>query len=245
MEDLQRGSRDKLKCNGRKVKMQRTRWEATRKKAKVSRHRKASLGKHCTAGTAWRPILRNGAEHYFSHGNLYTAGMQVFLCGQKGTSAGIRLVGKLSPWFLFIIFLLSVILVLIPLHPTPAHAEPLQSLPLSSFSYPTASSSAELVCPIDWVGFQLIMKLTVLSLNQNNKLFLQTLSLDWTWHIPLNAFWTSPVLVWKACRQHSQTRILVDSHLKAGVKLEREKGRGECSQLVLISVRFQLRFVKR
>ena len=34
--------------------------------------------------------------------------------------------------------------------------------------------------------------------------------------------------------------------LKAGVKLQREKGRGrECSLLLLISVRFQQRFVKR
>lgn len=101
------------------------------------------------------------------------------------------------------------------------------------------------LCPIDWAGFQMILKLSVLPLHQNNKLSLQTLSRGWTWHIPLNAFWTSPVVAWQACRQHSQTRILVDSHLKAGVKLEREKGRGECSQLVLISVRFQLRFVKR
>lgn len=36
-----------------------------------------------------------------------------------------------------------------------------------------------------------------------------------------------------------------DNHLKAGVKLERDRGGEERSQLMLISVRLQLRFVKR
>ena len=62
--DLQRASWGKLRCKCLKDKMQRTRWEATRQKAEVLSHRKASLRKRCpSGGTAWRPSKeRRGAS---------------------------------------------------------------------------------------------------------------------------------------------------------------------------------------
>lgn len=201
---------------------------------------KSQPEKHCSpGGQSLKTYPKELRRALPSHRNLYTACRQVFLWRQKGIlPASIRLVGKLTPWFLFILSP--------PSHPG---ANPQCLLPQTtttgqlppSFSYPAASSWAGLARPHRLGGFSADYEAYSVTTASKQQAFPANL-------IPglnMNAFWTSPVLVWQTRRQHSQTRTLVDSHLKAGVKLEREKGRGECSQLVLISVRFQLRFVKR
>lgn len=90
-----------------------TRWETTRWDAEVSMRRKTSLKKCCTKGTAWKHILRNGSIALPDPRRPLLGMPASFPCGQKGTSAGLRLVGKFTPYFLDSVFLLSIILMLI------------------------------------------------------------------------------------------------------------------------------------
>lgn len=95
-----------------------TRWETMRWDAEVSMRRKTSLRKYCTKGTAWKHNLRNGSIALLDPRRPLLGMPASFPCGQKGTSAGLRLVGKFTPCFLDVVFLLSIILMLIcPSHP--------------------------------------------------------------------------------------------------------------------------------
>ena len=209
-----------------------------------------------TKKRAWESISRRAqpkdvskgkeALHCFSQGDIYTLCLPVFLCGQKGIFAGIGLVGKLEINSLVSFRSLSSpnypgVYFLTPILPHP-HITAL--LPFSAASWQVPEQSW--LCPIVLGWFSADYEAHSVAIASEQQTFLQTLSLDWMWHLPLNAFWTSPVVVWPECRHHAQMWILVDSHLKAGVKLQRKRGRGrECSLLLLISVRFQWRFVKR
>lgn len=178
------------------------------------------------------------ACHYFSHRDLYTTYLQPFLCGQKGISADIRLVGKLTPWFLFMVFLSPVILVLNP-HPTP-------ECRLSPFSHLIASSRAELALPRILVWFPADYEAYSVATASKQQAFPANLIPGLNVTSPTGCFLDQLRCCVTGMWAASQSWILVDSHLKAGVKVESEKGwQEECSQLMLISVRFQLRIVKR
>lgn len=109
-----------------------------------------------------------GSLHYFSHGDLYMLWLPVFLRGQKGISAGIRLVGKLEINSLVSFHYLSSPNYPGANPPCPQHAHVIAFLLPFPISLQVPEQSC--LCPIDWAGFQLIVKLTVLPLHQNNKL---------------------------------------------------------------------------
>lgn len=113
------------------------------------------------------------------------------------------------------------------------------------FSYPASFSlllpapEERCYCLLLWAAFQMILRSAFLM--HQNKQMTPAASLLRMGHPPRKACQATPGVQWQAWRQHPQC----DSHLQAGVKLERDRGGEEHSQLMLISVRLQLRFVKR
>ena len=189
-------------------------------------YKKTSWRKHLTEGQAQRCIQREGStalllprRHLHTTPASFPMWTEGHFCRHR-VSWQIR--NQLLGFFSFSFF--SQLSWCSFPHPQLPHPHITALLPFSTASWQVPEQSW--LCPIALGWFSADYEAHSVAIASKQQTSLQILSLDWTWHLPRNAFWTSPVVVWQECRHHSQMWILVDGHWKQGLSCRGKRGGG-------------------